>query len=317
LKIALGQYPTQIVNEFRKNFQAIDIKLSILQDRMQMIIDGRRKRELCDWWLALIETECNKFLSDHGYNKDCLPNDYMNKPPKDLNIVKENLELIQNLMTVTPQNLSTLDKLITRITNYIYVILDEFIIDIRYVLGTVDHKQNESLEKDLNYLLRMKEMDEEIQIRRQTGNLEVSGVMMMNDVVPIGGLVMARFHVMECELKTAIELWGPRPNKHANRLTKNYTDFMERITRMTSFQEFLQVDLLKFDESMSEFAEVVLEKSPSLAPQCCIDVTLSMSKPKRNLSKRQEIPRLSIPRHNIQLAYFRGRTDTKEDCITR
>jgi hypothetical protein len=215
LKLIFGQLPTQIVKELRKFFQFVDIKLDILRDRMQMIIDGRRKKQLCDWWLAYIESESDKFLAEHGYNKDCLPDDYMNKAPKDLNDVKENLTLIQNLMVVTPNKLSDLDELIVRVTTEVYTVLDEFIVDTEYVLNTKKaggnygeyQKNKESLEKDMDYLLRMKSMDEEIQKRRQSGEIESSGKMEMTDVVPIGGLVMARLHVLECELRTAIEIW--------------------------------------------------------------------------------------------------------------
>lgn len=30
----------------------------------------------------------------------------------------------------------------------------------------------------------------------------------MSSIVPIAGLVMARFHILECELRTVMEMWG-------------------------------------------------------------------------------------------------------------
>jgi hypothetical protein len=281
---------------------------------MQMILDGRRKQHLCDWWLAYIETECDKFLVEHGYNKDCLSDDYMERAPKDLDVVKENLELVHNLMVVTPN--SDLDRLIVRVTTEVYTVLDEFIVDTEYVLNTKKTERNaleylkyrSSLRKDVEYLLKMKAMDEEIQKRRQNGEVETGRKLEMTDVVPIGGLVMARLHVIDCELRTAIEVWSPTtrqlspPNSHFES-----PPLQNQLNRSIKFQEFTEnatLSSVEIDESKSEFSAFVMATCPSLTPQCCVDVVLRLSE-----SRKGKPPISPTSKHKIRLGHFREETD--------
>ena len=58
------------------------------------------------------------------------------------------------------------------------------------------------MQEDYNYLTTMKEMDKEYRINRTTKKkIELS------NVVPMSGLVFARFHMYGCELGTALEMW--------------------------------------------------------------------------------------------------------------
>ncbi len=52
-------------------------------------------------------------------------------------------------------------------------------------------------------------MDEEIKEMRRSGRVEEKRAV-MSDVVPIGGLVMARFHIVECELQSIQMRWPKR-----------------------------------------------------------------------------------------------------------
>lgn len=87
--------PGIVMEEFRKMFQSADVKLTLLRERMEMILDGRRKRQLCEWWLTLIESEANDFLQQHGFVANSLPFNYLSVPPADLEVVKSNYLLIQ------------------------------------------------------------------------------------------------------------------------------------------------------------------------------------------------------------------------------
>ena len=62
------------------------------------------------------------------------------------------------------------------------------------------------MERDHEYLVEMKEMDEEIVKVRREGKMEKKELE-LSDVVPVAGLVMARFHVKNCEINTAIGHW--------------------------------------------------------------------------------------------------------------
>jgi hypothetical protein len=66
-----------------------------------------------------------------------------------------------------------------------------------------------NFEKDLMYLRRMKEMDEQIAAKWKAGELGAEKLQ-MTDVVPVSGLVQARFSILECELRTVLEMWGPK-----------------------------------------------------------------------------------------------------------
>jgi hypothetical protein len=199
-----------------------------------------------------------------------------------------------------------LDELIVRVTTEVYTVLDEFIVDTEYVLNTKKadgnygeyQKHKESLEKDMDYLLRMKSMDEEIQKRRQSGEVESSGKLEMTDVVPIGGLVMARLHVLECELRTAIEIGNhkkPRLRRKESILLKH----------SNAFQEFVGDNSSPMIES-SEFAEFVLASCPQHTPLCCMSVALKRSSLQEKQKKQNS---------RIQLGHFRS-FQTNKDLVS-
>ena len=62
--------------------------------------------------------------------------------------------------------------------------------------------------KDYEYLKKMKKMDMEIQEQARAEEEERRMRVEMSDVVPVAGLVMARFHMYENELLTAVDMWG-------------------------------------------------------------------------------------------------------------
>jgi hypothetical protein len=218
--------PTLTIEEFRKSFQAVNMKLDMLRDRIHIIIDGRRKRQLSDWWLTYIETEVDRFLTDHGLQKNCLPHDYMNKKPESTDAVKETLNLLTDLMKVGKDE-TKLDRFIFRVVNEVYSVLDEFIEDMHYVSTNVDGVHQENLKKDVDYLLQMKSMDEDIKRQRQCGEVEASGKFEMSNVVPICGLLMARLHMFKCELETALELWD-KDSKFTKTRNQNIYDTIGR-----------------------------------------------------------------------------------------
>ena len=69
--------------------------------------------------------------------------------------------------------------------------------------------ERDSFQKDLAYLIRMRDMDAEIRSKWSRGDASMERVRMC-DVVPVAGLVQARLSIIYCELQTAMELWGGR-----------------------------------------------------------------------------------------------------------
>ena len=70
----------------------------------------------------------------------------------------------------------------------------------------------EVMKRDHEYLVKMKEMDEKIEKEKGEGTMEKKELE-LSDVVPMAGLVMARFHVYNCELNTAIGHWKTMEEK--------------------------------------------------------------------------------------------------------
>ena len=230
---------------------------------------------------------------------NCLPHNYTNVPPNDLSVVRGNLGLIQSLMRYDNVEL---DEMVSRVTKEVYCVLDELIAETEFVLQytSSDESTSEkhakykvSVEKDVKYLMKMKAMDDEIQLRRARGDLEARELE-MSDVVPISGLIMARLHVLECELRTAVEIWDHK--RDAQLLKDSRTSSLARTQAFDSFTghseydecgddmmdgddgEFeleLGVDGVEWDTGDDEvMMAMALATRPPLTPECCVSVVL-------------------------------------------
>ena len=90
-------------------------------------------------------------------------------------------------------------------------------------LEKINKQALKTIQKDYEYLTKMKKMDEEISEKTRKRKMREEGGggeeeegkeggekkkgLVMTDVVPVAGLVMGRFYVLECENKTALEIW--------------------------------------------------------------------------------------------------------------
>jgi len=228
---------------------------------------------LCEWWLTLIETEANNFLQKHGFVKDSLPFNYLSVPPPDLEVVKSNYSLIQQMMKC---DCKEMDELLIRVTNEVYSVLDEFIEDTKFTLefqakDGISYEKFEqyktSLEMDVEYLTKMKQMDVEIQERRASGNVEACGKMEMTDVVPIGGLIMARIHILECEMRTALERWDKKKKVEIE------VPKVNPLSQSGTFGQFFG-NLEAVDTEQQEIAACLMTPRPAYAPESCVNVLL-------------------------------------------
>ena len=71
---------------------------------------------------------------------------------------------------------------------------------------TISFDQLQNICQDLNYIEEMKKMDQEISDRRSRGDFSPQSLE-MTSVIPVSGLIMARVHVLECEIATVLEMW--------------------------------------------------------------------------------------------------------------
>ena len=68
--------------------------------KLQRTIDGTSKAEMCDWWLAHIESEVDDYLENFGYVLSSLPENYTDRPPDDLDLVRSNFQILVDLPEV-------------------------------------------------------------------------------------------------------------------------------------------------------------------------------------------------------------------------
>lgn len=185
------------------------------------LFDGTRKRQVSDWWLNYIGEEVREFLHSRDFDFDAIPVRYLDVPPSDLNVIKKNLNIVTRLITGEGEEMekgsgSELESLLDQIVDRVYAEIDKYLVDMKIA---IDFKwedinievvptdiQKDTLKRDVEYLLKMKEMDEEIRDRRKRNEMEGQKAM-MSDVVPVSGLIMARFHILECELRSILMRW--------------------------------------------------------------------------------------------------------------
>ena len=203
--------PSCVLSEIQKYSDIFEERMESLINLMKDLVDGTKKKEVTEWWLSYIETETNQFLCDRGYQMDALPYNYLDVPPRDFEAVRRNLKIIRDIMSVGCEEL---DTFLEKTTNHIYITLQRHVEDVKFILNlnweqmslgdyAVTSQQRVSLQDDLEYLREMKMMDDEIQSTREKGAV-VGKRAEMTGVVPIGGLVMARFHILDCELTSVM-----------------------------------------------------------------------------------------------------------------
>jgi hypothetical protein len=203
--------PNCVMAEIQKYSDIFDERFDVLVNLMKDLVDGTKKKEITDWWLSHIEESANDFLSDRGYVMDALPYNYLDVPPRDFDAVRGNLKILRDLMTVGGE---TLDDFLETTTDQVNVVLQRHVQDVKFILNlnweqmnlgdfSVTQQQRVSLQEDLEYMRQMKQMDDDIRDRRRRGDVDRKKAE-LSGVVPIAGLIMARFHILECELQSVL-----------------------------------------------------------------------------------------------------------------
>ena len=174
---------------------------------------------MCDWWLSHIEKKADQYLKDCGYEHDVLPENYTEEKPKDLDSLKKNLSIVQDLIEEESEEL---ENFVDETTLEVYEMLEKLLHEIEFVLSHVakidlkfelklikleySEEEIESLKKDYEYLMKVKEMDLELKEKRKQKKREKEPIQ-MTDAVPVSGLVMARFHIFRAECQTSLMIW--------------------------------------------------------------------------------------------------------------
>ncbi|MDP2436776.1 MAG: hypothetical protein Q8P67_13585, partial [archaeon] len=245
------------INHFRKHIHTLtpklwdsavitaDSKLQNISDLVLDIIEGRRKRVLCEQWHKNLHNNVVAFLSALGFIHDTLPADYIRHPPVNLGQAEINLGLIRQVLDPT-NDIHRVRQFLTRCIAETYQLIDPFLVEMSTVLcnqlrlddpsslldldrvteleleitgrsrmsrrasmNPVTTSKLVNLVRDLQYLLVMKKMDA-AWLESINEPEAKQQKLELSQVVPVTGLVMGRFHMFENELATALSVWLPK-----------------------------------------------------------------------------------------------------------
>lgn len=210
--------------------------LERLQHTRKEFVEGTRKEQLTEWWLGLIDAGVHKYLSERGYILNALPEDYIRDRPTNIAHVHSNLALVRQLLDPNHEGRALMTAFVDNLKSTIYREIDGFIFEnqmllrqtFKLKLSPEDFKSPAWLEQvrtsltnastsriseslltwasdfleDYEYLLEMQRM-EEAEFSATGGDQRLR----LSSVVPISGLIIGKFTMIENELATAISLW--------------------------------------------------------------------------------------------------------------
>eukprot|EP01102_Stenamoeba_stenopodia_P005728 TRINITY_DN16465_c0_g1_i1.p1 TRINITY_DN16465_c0_g1~~TRINITY_DN16465_c0_g1_i1.p1 ORF type:complete len:760 (-),score=107.96 TRINITY_DN16465_c0_g1_i1:62-2341(-) len=215
-----------------------------LGDRIDEILSGRAKAKVTSWWLNRIETSCNGFLQTLNYDFEAIPANYIEEPPTSIRSVQTNLGIIQEILNPRA-DVHGLKPFIIKLRGEIQPKLDELqadsedVLQFRYnitlssslrspvvkkdkeyareeafkeptptlplstSMASSKHVSVASLVEDIKYMRQMKAMEKEFDDADNSKSKHLT----LTNVVPISGLILARFHIIENELQTILDVW--------------------------------------------------------------------------------------------------------------
>ena len=197
--------------------QAAKTQIDNYEQILESILNGNRKNEFCDRWLQHIEKKGDEYLATLNYKLDALPSNYTDVPPPSLEVVEKNREILLKVME--GDGVEGFDLFVEQTTAEVYQMVNQLMEEIEMVLkkewvdisrrATSTEERIVALQNDYEYLMKVKRMDQKIEEERKKGTRELKHLE-MSDVVPVSGLIVARFHIYECECRTALDLWLPK-----------------------------------------------------------------------------------------------------------
>jgi hypothetical protein len=89
-------------------------------------LSGLKKRRLVEWWLNLVESSVESFLTRvSGYDANAVPYDYIDRKPHSLAQVEQNLQIIRSL--IAPPCILVRAELVDELRRVIYEQVDLFL----------------------------------------------------------------------------------------------------------------------------------------------------------------------------------------------
>eukprot|EP01103_Thecamoeba_quadrilineata_P000270 TRINITY_DN10223_c0_g1_i1.p1 TRINITY_DN10223_c0_g1~~TRINITY_DN10223_c0_g1_i1.p1 ORF type:complete len:935 (-),score=229.64 TRINITY_DN10223_c0_g1_i1:2103-4679(-) len=226
---ALSSYARGFFKEHQKRCEEAFDRIERL---IESIRNGDKKNELTSWWLKLIFHRANDFLSKKNYCFDAVPEDYIETRPESTEKVRANLKLLKEILDPR-RDVHDVRKFVSQLKDEIYPKVEEYLVlaklvlcqklrqdpkTLNFPLLELAFKSNQhlfeqttagwllNLINDIKYINEMKEMEDMADFEQAMG--EVSNRLVMSSVVPISGLIMGHFHILENIVKTVMEVWG-------------------------------------------------------------------------------------------------------------
>ena len=241
----MGNIPRDFIARLRALKNASEVALNKIDSAKDAILTGHRKKVVTEKWLQLIDESVLNFLTARGFSPDSIPSDYISQPPSDLLVIQAQHHLLQQILDPA-DDLYGIRAFVASLRDEIREIVDEYIFDVISVLfaclsvtstappspasvipllqlehyiqtfelqltafssdspppSPEEHAKYQAVIADLRYLSQMLLLESEIGSAPSAARkLEIS------HVVPISGLIMSKFHIIEQELATVLEVW--------------------------------------------------------------------------------------------------------------
>jgi len=177
------------------------------------------------------------YLAQHGFVVDAIPNDYLDRRPSNMDVIRRNLEILEDLISANSPNSAKTMQFIISVTNEMSQKVCEFeasLLDLLAMVTNIPLQElkdpavlSESLKMlkspyfrgrggltpearcdligDLQYLMEMRQMDRDW-MEKAKGTL-TTAKNQLTDVVPVSGRLFAIFRAHEQDHRTAIERW--------------------------------------------------------------------------------------------------------------
>eukprot|EP00013_Stygamoeba_regulata_P028133 CAMPEP_0177646890 /NCGR_PEP_ID=MMETSP0447-20121125/10008_1 /TAXON_ID=0 /ORGANISM="Stygamoeba regulata, Strain BSH-02190019" /LENGTH=636 /DNA_ID=CAMNT_0019149439 /DNA_START=11 /DNA_END=1922 /DNA_ORIENTATION=+ len=111
---------------FKRLVNYLDSALRGLASSLKDNLNGKKKNELAEWWLDLVEKRVNAFAESKGFLSDAVPHDYISNPPNNIEAVAQNLAIIQKIMSPSSSLFPEVKAFITGLSAEIYTKIDAF-----------------------------------------------------------------------------------------------------------------------------------------------------------------------------------------------
>ena len=192
---------------------------SPLSDRCRVRDVLRDKKDaVVQSYLEMIELRVDEFLQSAGlgYCKDALPPDYLDTPPRDMDAVVHNHEVLLHMISELFNPQSKVSAFTSELVSVVWsgslLPLREDLCHAAATVTTPERRQ--SIAKDIEYIDQIRILESSwVAAAKEESSVTSGASASVSSVVPISALVASKLHRLENEHRTALEHWEHRLGK--------------------------------------------------------------------------------------------------------